>query len=196
MIADINLLPKREKRTNGDRIYLLSVFAVFLLVAAYIAYSYMSSKQELVQAEAYKETVDAEIAVLQMQVEEQTANQAISRVAAVNFIEYVSYDVTPIMEDVTKRLPDHAYLRELNFSESSVILQTEFEDKTQVNLFLSSLQSSPLYVDATIQEINSFSRNSSDTTDNTSMFEELPMYSVAFTLVIDPNKIRVQEVVR
>lgn len=194
MVADINLLPKREKKSDRGRLYILIVFILFLLGATYFTYTYFIVKQDLALGESRKSEIDFELAELQLELDEAMEKQTASREAAVLVAEYVSYDVTPIIRDVHTRLPNHGYLREYDFAVGHVTLHADFEDKTLITLFLTSLQSSQLFSDVMIEEISSFYPNASDGENSDAAFEELPRYSATFTLFIDMDQARVQGV--
>lgn len=194
MVAEINLLPKRERKTKGDNIYLIILLGIFLLVGSFIVYSYFSGKKDLSAAEALKLEIEVELGDLGMRLDEVALQQTTSREAAVELVEFVSYDVTPIIQDVHTRVPAHAYLRNFAFSENQVSLHADFEDKTQIAMFLSSLQSSDVFTDATLNQISTFYPYTDGEAEESSQFEELPRYSVEFTLAIDLAQVRAMEV--
>ncbi|CAM3110018.1 hypothetical protein FITA111629_04030 [Filibacter tadaridae] len=196
MVAEINLLPSKNKKILSGKVYIIIVGIVFIIIALFLTYLLLSSKQERMLVESKQNQVQAEVITLQSEVAATTSNETGSRQSAVDFTEMVSYPVSPIILEVGTYLPRHSYLRNYEFSEQTVKFQADFEDKTMIAQFISDLLTSPLFADVKVDEITSFQVGNGTTVDELEDFDEVPRYSASFTLDINVSYVSSMEVTK
>lgn len=190
MVAEINLLPKKEKKALSGKMYIIVLTGIFIVLSLFFVYLLFASKAERTQMNAELNQKQAEVVILQSEVDGISISESDSRQSAVHFTESVSYPVSPIILEVDSFLPLHSYLRDYEFEEQSVSFQVDFEDKTMIALFVSDLLTSPLFTDVKVDEITSFSPGNESTEGVSDDFEEMPRYSTLFTLDINSSNLQ------
>jgi len=190
VVAEINLLPKKEKKALSGKMYIIVLIGIFIVISLFFVYLFFASKAERTQVNAELNQMQADVVTLQSEVDGMSTIESDSRQSAVHFTESVSYPVSPIILEVDSFLPLHTYLRDYEFEEQSVSFQVDFEDKTMIALFVSDLLTSPLFTDVKVDEITSFSPGNESTEGVSDDFEEIPRYSTLFTLDINSSNLQ------
>ena len=117
MIPNINLLPKVEQDDrNAKKFLILAAIVVLLLlfVMSWFARKDVVSltiEQQLLQSE--RDELQAELTDLQK------LNQG-SLEESIDFVERVSYAITPLIDETQSHIPDNTCLRSYSFEESNV----------------------------------------------------------------------------
>lgn len=195
MIPDINLLPKVEKRqsTSTKNIYILISIIVLLLVAFFVL-QYFKIRGEISTLKEKEQSVLAERDQLEAELDNMTMNTG-SLEQSVEFVEMISYPVSPIIDETIRLQPGHSYLREYAFDATTAEVTMDFETLSDISSYLSKLVNSAYFQDVQVTSIEHFEimpnrvtdEGEEVTVDNRANFYEVPRYEVVFTLFINSN---------
>lgn len=190
MIPNINLLPKLEKERSGPIwLYIVSIVVVAIILAFFIM-QYFGAKSDLTSLTAQQQELTTERDDLQMQLSVlQGMNQG-SLEQSVQYVENVSYPVTPLVNETNNLLPDFSYLRSYVFSEESVVITVDFETMTAISDYLESLLASPFFTDTQLASVSNFEVDPNATTteeDNDAKYSQIPRYTTSITLSINKS---------
>lgn len=195
MIPDINLLPKVEKRqsTSTKNIYILISIIVLLLVAFFVL-QYFKIRGEISTLKEQEQSVLAERDQLEAELDNMTMNTG-SLEQSVEFVEMISYPVSPIIDETIRLQPGHSYLREYAFDATTAEVTMDFETLSDISSYLSKLVNSAYFQDVQVTSIEHFEimpnrvtdEGEEVTVDNRASFYEVPRYEVVFTLFINSN---------
>lgn len=189
MIPNINLLPKLEKERSGPIwLYIVSIVVVAIILALFIM-QYFGAKSDLTSLIAQQQELTTERDDLQMQLSVlQGMNQG-SLEQSVQYVENVSYPVTPLVNETNNLLPDFSYLRSYVFSEESVVITVDFETMTAISDYLESLLASPFFTDTQLASVSNFEvdPNAKTEEDNDAKYSQIPRYTTSITLSINKS---------
>ncbi|PID15682.1 hypothetical protein CSV63_07855 [Sporosarcina sp. P34] len=155
MLVDINLLPEkiREKATFLW-IAIAILFVAFLswVVLYFIAQKYDDEAGKLQQS-TYEIQKQQEGITSQMRLS--AFGQEKEQLAAtVEFLKGYQYKTQPLIEDLSKALPDRGFFQELTFTApNEVTLKVQFDDLMEPALYLTRVKASSLVIDATFEGI-------------------------------------------
>lgn len=187
MIPDINLLQKVDKRQSNSRnLYILLSIIVLLLIVFFVM-KYFKIRAEITSLRAEEESVMAQRDQLQVELDTMTTNTG-SLKESVEFVELISYPVSPIINETIRLQPEPSYLREYVFDAKTAIVTIDFETLSQISNYLSKLVSSPYFEDVQVTSIEHFDiKPTSEEEENQIDFHEIPRYKAEFSLFINPN---------
>lgn len=194
MIPDINLLPKVDKRqsSSSKNLYILLSIIVLLLVAFFVL-QYFKIRGEISTLRDQEQSVLAERDQLQQELDNMTMNTG-SLKQSVEFVEMISYPVSPIIDETIRLQPGHTYLREYAFDATTAEVKMDFETLNDIASYLSKLVNSAYFQDVQVTSIEHFELIPNQVVDgeegigdNQADFYEIPRYEVEFTLFIDSN---------
>lgn len=187
MTPEINLLPKL---THKDEVksyapYVL-IASIAMLVVAYFIYVYATAASSQTKLEAEEQNLAASLTEAQQTLTTLQAQNKGTLEEATSFVKANSYAVSPLMDEVTKQLPANTYLREYEFTDTTVTLTIELETMRDVSFYIERLVMSDYFIDAQISTVNTFELgNKKDDKDPKRKFDFLPRYTVTITAVID-----------
>ena len=98
----------------------------------------LTIEQQLLQSE--RDGLQEELTVLQ------GLNQG-SLEESVDFVERVSYAITPLIDETQGLLPDNTYLRSYSFGESTVSFSVDFETLNAISMYIERLERSAYFLD-------------------------------------------------
>lgn len=184
MIPDINLLPKADKRQSASKnLYILLTIVVLLLVA-FFAFQYFKIRGEIAHLRSEEQQVIAERNQLQEELDSMTVNTG-SLKQSIEFVETISYPVSPIIDETIRLQTGHSYLREYTFDAKTAEVTMDFETLSDIANYLSRLTGSAYFQDVQVSSIEHFNPSDLEEEDDSTNFNEIPRYEVVFTLFID-----------
>lgn len=182
MIPDINLLPKVDKRQSNPNVLYILLAVIALLGLAFLVWQFFSAKIEITSLESKEESLIAQRDEIQMQLELLTNDSTGSLEQSVEFVELVSYPVTPLINETKRLQPPNSYLREYSFEAEGVTMIVDFETLTEISSYVSRLNSSQYFVDVQVMSVENFHLGPEVNTDN---FKIVPRYSVEIVLLLN-----------
>lgn len=184
MIPDINLIPSHyEKEESGSKTFYILLTAIFVFVLLIFLWMYFSARSDIKALESEESTLIQQRDNLQTELNVLKDANAGSLEQSVQFVESVSYPVSPIIDELQKLQPEHARFREYSFSEENVTIRFDIETLNEVAQFVSRLNSSPYFTDIQVSKVehNLFQTDS----EGNMNFNEVPRQATEIVLFID-----------
>ena len=183
MIPNINLLPKVEQDDRNARKFLILVAIVVLLLLFVMSWF---ARKDVVNLTIEQQLLQSERDGLQEELTDlQGLNQG-SLEESVDFVERVSYAITPLIDETQGLLPDNTYLRSYSFGESTVSFSVDFETLNAISMYIERLERSAYFLDVQVGSIANFElAPDGEEQDSKLKFTEVPRYAVDVTLMIN-----------
>ncbi len=187
MVPEINLLPNLEKK-HSTPTFIYVVFIILIsMIIGYMIFLFFQAKSDLTKLNAREVELSSQREQLQMELDgKQNANQG-SLKQSVQFVENVSYPVTPLMDETQVLLLEQTYLRNYVFGENNVEITADFETMSAISSYLEKLTTSPYFNDIQVDTISNFdvSIGNKEEVSAKDRFKEVPRYSATIKLGID-----------
>ncbi|MGE7665092.1 PilN domain-containing protein [Ureibacillus composti] len=187
MIPDINLIPNLDKDDSGSKILYLILSIAALLLLSLLAWQYFHAHAEIVTLTKEQTALQAQRDELKSQLDGMNPTTQGSLQQSVEFVELVSYPVTPLIDEIQMLQPDHSYLRSYSFDAESVSITVDFETLNDVAEYISRLTNSAYFTDVQVSSVSNFDLGNESTTESETDFDVIPRQTANFTLVIDES---------
>ncbi len=190
MIPDINLLPKVERRPNNTKLLYILLAVIALLILSLLVWQYFSARSSLVSIVNEEQALLAQRDQLQSQLNVYNDSKSnISLEQSVQFLDQISYQVSPLIKEILNLQPNNSFLRTFEFAEKSVTVWIDFETMNDISNYVTRLNNSDYFLDVQVSTISNFELvvESGDTAESSTNFNEQPRYTTNLTLVIDEN---------
>ncbi|MDD1502033.1 hypothetical protein PVA17_04515 [Lysinibacillus sp. CNPSo 3705] len=187
MVPDINLLPNLEKKHSTPTLIYVVFIILIGMIVGYMIFLFFQAKSDLTTLNAQEVELSSQREQLQIELDsKQNANKG-SLEQSVQFVEKVSYPVTPLMDETQVLLPEQTYLRNYVFGEKNVEVTADFETMSAISSYLEKLTASPYFNDIQVDTISNFdvAIGNQEEKSAKSKFKEVPRYSATITLGID-----------
>jgi len=185
MIPDINLLPKVDRRQSTSKTVYIVLSIIALLFVAFFVFQYFNYRGEIADLRSEEQRVIDERNRLQAELDSISVDTG-SLKQSVDFVEAISYPVSPILDETIRLQPGHSYLREYAFDAQTAEVSMDFETLSDISKYLSRLSSSTYFSDAQVSSIEHFELGNQEV-EGKANFNEIPRYAVKFTLLINQN---------
>lgn len=188
MIPDINLLPKVERRPNNTKLLYILLAVIALLILSLLVWQYFSARSSLVSIVNEEQALLAQRDQLQSQLNVYNDSKSnISLEQSVQFLDQISYQVSPLIKEILNLQPNNSFLRTYEFTEKSVTVWIDFETMNDISNYVTRLNNSDYFLDVQVSTISNFELvvESGDTAESSTNFNEQPRYTTNLTLVID-----------
>lgn len=187
MIPDINLIPNLDKDDSGSKIFYLILSIAALLLLSLLAWQYFQARADIVTLTKEQTALQTQRDKLKTQLDGMNPTTQGSLQQSVDFVELVSYPVTPLIDEIQMLQPNHSYLRSYSFDAESVSITLDFETLNDVAEYISSLTNSSYFTDVQVSSVSNFDLSTENTTKSETDFDVIPRQTANFTLVIDES---------
>ncbi|MFJ8235061.1 PilN domain-containing protein [Ureibacillus sp. NPDC094379] len=187
MIPDINLIPNLDKDDSGSKILYLILSSVALLLLSLLAWQYFQARADIVTLTNEQTALQAQRDELKSQLDGMNPTTQGSLQQSVDFVELVSYPVTPLIDEIQMLQPNHSYLRSYSFDAESVSITVDFETLNDVAEYISRLTNSAYFSDVQVSSVANFNLGTESSTEGETDFDVIPRQTANFTLVIDES---------
>lgn len=186
MVTEINLLPKRNRIKSNIFVLSIVLGAILVIFFIFLLLQYINTKSELETISA----MDSQLLSTKTEMESSLNNlQGVNKdsfSASVDFVESVSYPVSPLIDELESYLVGNSYLTSYSFSESSLSISADFETLTEVATYVERISKSTYFADVQVNNVSKFNVESGDTEENLDEdFTVIPRHSVQFDLLIN-----------
>ncbi|MEG0258620.1 MAG: hypothetical protein RR595_01970 [Lysinibacillus sp.] len=190
MVPDINLLPNLEQKKSAPALVYIILIALTAIILGCLIFVFFQAKSEITTLSASEETLTKQRDKLQTDLDEKLNANKGSLAQSVQFVENVSYPVTPLITETQSMLPKFTYLRDYEFGEESVNITVDFETMSAISAYVEKLTTSSYFSDTQVGSISNFDvevdgEEKDDKEKAKDKFKEVPRYSVTVTLAID-----------
>lgn len=187
MVPDINLLPNLEKKHSTPTLIYVVFIILIGMIIGYMIFLFFQAKSGLTTLNAQEVDLSSQREQLQIELDsKQNANKG-SLEQSVQFVENISYPVTPLMDETQVLLPEQTYLRNYVFGEKNVEITADFETMSAISAYLEKLTASHYFNDIQVDTISNFdvAIGNQEEKSAKNKFKEVPRYSATITLGID-----------
>jgi len=185
MIPDINLIPNLDKDDSGSKIVYLILSIATLLLLSLLAWQYFQARADIVTLTKEQTALQAQRDELKSQLDGMNSTTQGSLEQSVEFVELVSYPVTPLIDEIQSLQPNNSYLRSYSFNAESVSITVDFETLNDVAEYISRLTNSSYFTDVQVSSVSNFDLSSENISESEKDFNVIPRQTANFTLVID-----------
>ncbi|MFJ8512785.1 PilN domain-containing protein [Lysinibacillus xylanilyticus] len=187
MVPEINLLPNLEKKHSTPTLIYVVFIILIGMIVGYMIFLFFQAKIDLTKLSAQEVELSSQREQLQIELDgKRNLNQG-SLEQSVQFVEDVSYPVTPLIDETQVLLPEQTYFREYVFGEENVEITADFETMSAISSYLEKLTASPYFNDVQVDTISNFNVSIGNQEEESAKdrFKEVPRYSATITLGID-----------
>lgn len=193
MLVDINLLPKKEKRSKAAYISLAAagLAAVILSVSLYVYLA--SQKEEIKKVETQIAQTNEILEAQRVKLADYESSNSVGELEnAISWAKEQPFSVVYILNEVTKLLPERGYITEFEKDEENKIKQiVQFDTKSQAAYYLNSLLSLGWLDEAVLTEAKTTDVLKDDDEETSAAEEEiLPRYFAAYELQINSSLLK------
>ncbi|MGE7092986.1 PilN domain-containing protein [Lysinibacillus sp. NPDC048646] len=187
MVPEINLLPNLEKKKSAPTVVYVLLIVLIGIILGYMIFSYFQAKGDLTKLSAQEVELASQRDQLQIELDVKRNTNKGSLEQSVQFVDNVSYPVSPLIDETQVLLPEQTYLRNYVFGEKDIEIIADFETMSAISSYLDKLTVSSFFNDIQVGTISNFDLSIGDQDEENSMdkFKEMPRYSVTITLAID-----------
>jgi len=187
MVPEINLLPNLEKKHSTPTLIYVVFIVLIGMIVGYMIFLFFQAKIDLTKLSAQEVELSSQREQFQIELDgKRNLNQG-SLEQSVQFVENVSYPVTPLIDETQVLLPEQTYFRKYVFGEENVEITADFETMSAISSYLEKLTASPYFNDIQVDTISNFdvSIGTEEEERAKDKFKEVPRYSATITLGID-----------
>lgn len=187
MVPEINLLPDLEKKHSTPTLIYVAFIILIGMIVGYMIFLFFQAKSDLTKLSAQEVEFSSQREQLQTELDVKRNVSEGSLEQSVQFVEKVSYPVTPLMDETQVLLPEQTYLRDYVFGENNVEVTADFETMSAISSYLEKLTVSRYFNDIQVDTISNFdvSIGNQEEESAENKFKEVPRYSATITLGID-----------
>lgn len=188
MVPEINLLPNLEKKKDTPMILYAVLILMTAVVLAYMIFLFFDAKSEITTLSKQEQELTTQRNALQQEFETKNNVNAGSLAQSVQFVENVSYPVTPLINETLVYLPGYTFLRGYTFGEDNVTVTIDFETMNAISTYVEKLGTSDYFRDIQVDTIDNFNVALGEQSDDKTLedqLKEIPRYSVTIRLYID-----------
>ncbi|MEQ6355013.1 hypothetical protein ABNX05_10335 [Lysinibacillus sp. M3] len=187
MVPEINLLPDLEKKHSTPALFYIVFIILIGMIVGYMIFLFFQAKSDLTKLSAQEMELSSQHEQLQTELDVKRNVNEGSLEQSVQFVEKVSYPVTPLMDETQVLLPEQTYLRDYVFGEKNVEVTADFETMSAISSYLEKLTVSRYFNDIQVDTISNFdvAIGNQEEENTKNKFKEVPRYSATITLGID-----------
>ncbi|WP_316571857.1 PilN domain-containing protein [Neobacillus sp. YIM B06451] len=200
MLIDINLLPKKERKSSGIIFTGLAFALLFLAVGGFLYWQTTTLNNEITVVQNRIETTK-KIAAL----EEKKANDVISADSAsklqqsIEWAEQYAIPSVPVMKEFTSLLPERGFILTFAYQETGELaLTVQFDTSREAAYFLNRLNQSGWVKEADLSSLSASETEQDQAADGTGAIqaaaspieEYLPRYTGQFQITLNKDVVK------
>jgi type IV pilus assembly protein PilN len=195
MLVDINLLPKKERRSNKS-IYILFIFVgatiLCLIAMLFIGHSIQKKNNALAkQVNTIKEQVETSQTMLTTY---ENSNAAGELEKAVIWAEDYPIKTVPIIRELTSYLPERGYILSFLYNEDGTIqLEAQFDTTREAAYYLKRMMDSAWITDVTLSKLSTTAITTSVDEGALSTEQDVQRYNGSFQIFLNKETIKEEE---
>lgn len=191
MLAEINLLPRKDRKNQARLIILLVILLSLIIVLTLLGFQ-LSALNKAEDVAEHKRSILHEQLDAKLEARNQETNKSSEEKlqSAVNFAEVTSQDIIPIIVELTEQLPERGYL--MNYEQvdpRTINLTVQFDMNRDAAFYLARLKESQSFEQVFLEKITTNSKNIDETGGNTNKLDdkEMPRINAHYYLKVGAN---------
>lgn len=161
MLAEINLLPKKDIKNQAKKIIVMIILVsfIFAVVLFLVQMRSLSNQEESMKLE--QTALEKQLQIIQEKgTLASNANSLALLQSAIDFVEVTSIDVVPILDEVTKLLPERGYVLEYDQVDvKTVNIKIQFDTNREAAYYLTRMIDSSYFEQVMLQKLNAMTGN-------------------------------------
>lgn len=194
MLADINLLPKKDPRNVAAlSLYFIIAFITLIMTVIFFIHSYSANQNlsaiqaEITQLKAENEALSANNSAAGSSQSSITALQT-----AVVYSEGISLDTVPILRELSKQLPERGFFKAYSYNDAGELtLTVQFDTNREAAYYLARLKDSIFFNDADLTSLSATAAEAdlvnSLSESNSASEEAIPRAEAQYLLKVNPD---------
>ena len=164
MVPEINLLPQIERNKSSKLLVIISAIVIGLLLV-FLLVQFFTLKKEIKSLETEEIELVSKRELLSAEVSTLDTREQGTHSSSVDFVESVSYPVSPLIDEVYSLVEVNTYLKTYLFDETGILLTADFETMNEISTFIERLLSSSYFSDIKVETIDNFEPNGEQSTE-------------------------------
>ena len=188
MLAEINLLPRKDRKNQAKLIILLVILVMTIIVLTILGFQINALNKAEVVAE-HKQSILQEQLDAKNEVRDQESESSEEKLqSAVNFAEVTSQDVIPVVGELTEQLPERGYLMDYEQVDPWTIhLTVQFDMNRDAAFYLARLKESQTFEQVFLEKITTKSENNDETLNKLDVIE-MPRINARYYIKVRANE--------
>lgn len=144
MLIDINLLPRKERRSLATIIITLGLILLFILGSIFVFVNYQSTKSELKSIKNQLQTTSQLRAIQEQKLTEINATTGVDELkSTIEWTEKLPVSSVTLLKHLTSLLPERGFILNINYQDSgTVTLNVQFDTNREAAYYLNELEHS------------------------------------------------------
>ncbi|WP_377888303.1 PilN domain-containing protein [Alkalihalobacillus sp. R86527] len=189
MLIEINLLPKKTRRTFSFIYVPISVVAVLLITFIIMLVNANQLKNEQAELDQKVERTTELLSVMQGN-DSEIVNSADTLQQYVSWLDSVEFSTVKLLDDLVTRLPERGFFMEYAFDgDETVTVTVQFDQMNEVSQYLNELNQSDNVTSASVLTVQTAQLAEESEEDG----RILPRYVTDYEIVINKENLRVEE---
>ena len=161
MLAEINLLPKKDLKNQAKKIIVIIILVIFIFAVVLFLVQMRSLSHQEESMKLEQVAFEKQLQIIQ---EKSTSTSNANSIAllqsAIDFVEVTSIDVVPILDEVTKLLPERGYVLEYDQVDvKTVNIKIQFDTKREAAYYLTRMLDSSYFEQVMLLTLNTMTGN-------------------------------------
>ena len=187
MVPEINLLPQLAKRKSSNLLLIIGAILIGLLLIV-LCLQFFTLQNEIKELEAQETQLVLERDVLSAELTNENAVQQGTHSTAVNFVETISYPISPLIDNIYSLIDANTYLRSYQFGETGILVSADFETMNEISSFIDRLLNSAYFIDVKVETVATFEPVGEQAAETAEInFDVQWRYSATIQLEIDKS---------
>ncbi|WP_191555901.1 PilN domain-containing protein [Metabacillus idriensis] len=193
MLADINLLPKKDPRNVANAtLYILLAFLAVIFAGLFII-QFTSANGE--KADLKNQVTALESEHERLMADEGTESSSRSSVAAlqsaVEYADGVSLDSVPVVKELADKLPERGFFKTFSYNDAGELtLSVQFDTNREAAYYLARLKESSFFTSAELISIAAVKEEGTEAPEEES--NELPRSEAQYMLKLNPDYLQAE----
>ncbi|MCA0986220.1 hypothetical protein [Guptibacillus algicola] len=189
MLIEINLLPKKTRRTISFIYVPISVVAVLLIAFIIMVVNASQLKSEQAELEQKVERTTELLSVMEGN-DSEFVNSADTLQQYVSWLDSVEFSTVKLLDDLVTRLPERGFFMEYAFDgDETVTVTVQFDQMKEVSQYLNELNQSDNVTSASVLTVQT-AQLAEEAEEDARI---LPRYVTDYQIVINKENLRAEE---
>lgn len=195
MLIDINLLPRKERKSLVALIIILGLLLLFIFGSVFLFINYQSTKSDLDSLKTQLQTTSQLRAIQEQKLAEINATSTVDELkSTIEWTEKLPISSVTLLKHLTSLLPDRGFILNINYQDTgTVTLNVQFDTSREAAYYLNELENSDVINKVTLnslatsgEELEKTNKPVKDVLDKILV----PRYLAAYQIELNNEKIK------
>lgn len=155
MLIDINLLPRKERKSLVALIIILGLLLLFIFGSVFLFINYQSTKSDLDSLKTQLQTTSQLRAIQEQKLAEINATSTVDELkSTIEWTEKLPISSVTLLKHLTSLLPDRGFILNINYQDTgTVTLNVQFDTSREAAYYLNELENSDVINKVTLNSL-------------------------------------------